>query len=166
MGLRNRVFPKYFVVTNRFRKKPGFLDLHMGLRNRVFPKYFVITDRFRKKPGFLGTVEDSETGFFRNTSLSPIDSGKNPVSWAQSKKNRAACGTKGKELRAQSAKGQKSRENEESSRGKLGQGRNRRYRYAKTPVPPPVVRREVATIGTTAKDRIEVNGATTQHPVF
>jgi len=52
-GLRNRVFPKYFVVTDRFGKKPGFLDLRMGLRNRVFPKYFVVTNRFWKKPGFF-----------------------------------------------------------------------------------------------------------------
>jgi hypothetical protein len=44
-------------------------------------QYLVITHRFGQKPGFLDWRVAQKPGFYRNTSLQPTDSGKNPVSW-------------------------------------------------------------------------------------
>jgi hypothetical protein len=48
-------------------------------RNRVFSRIFGDSRESRKKPGFFG-ARVPETGFLRDPSLQPADSGKNPVS--------------------------------------------------------------------------------------
>jgi len=105
---RNRVFARSFVTVRRFGKKPGFSRLWMGCqkpgfcqnicygakiwektrflkigwvaRNRVFARIFVTVRRFGKKPGFSRLGGLPETGFLRDPSLQPTNSGKNPVS--------------------------------------------------------------------------------------
>jgi hypothetical protein len=77
-GLRNRVFPKYFVVTDRFGKKPGFFEFTHGAQKPGFSP--VILSEAKNLTISWAKSRGSETGFFRNTSLLPIDSGKNPVS--------------------------------------------------------------------------------------
>ncbi|HCV32559.1 MAG TPA: hypothetical protein DGO89_21805, partial [Microcoleaceae bacterium UBA9251] len=41
----------------QIQEKTRFLGHSRGFRNRVLIRFLVVTDRFRKKPGFLGTVE-------------------------------------------------------------------------------------------------------------
>jgi hypothetical protein len=45
-----------------------------------FQEIGVITHRFGQKPGFRERRVAEKPGFYRNTSLKPTDSGKNPVS--------------------------------------------------------------------------------------
>ncbi len=71
--MRSHINPK---MRSPIHKKPDRGAPETGF----FPKYFATTHRCGQKPGFLDRWVAQKPGFFRNTSLQPTDSGKNPVS--------------------------------------------------------------------------------------
>ena len=53
LGAQKPGFSEDIRCDTQIREKTRFLGVTHGLRNRVFPKIFVATRRFGKKPGFF-----------------------------------------------------------------------------------------------------------------
>jgi hypothetical protein len=56
MGAQKSGFSENIRCDAQIREKTRFLGVTHGLRNRVFPKIFVLMRRFGKKPGFSGRM--------------------------------------------------------------------------------------------------------------